>query len=651
MANKALVAALAAAGALLAPAGSSAYVHPNARALERQGVTQLIVKREPGLSASQRSDVRSDADAQLVGTLRVRDAEVVRVQRGGLVAALDELNGDPRVEWAEPDGVDRAFSNDALFADQWSLPAPGTSGGIDAVDAWSLSTGVGQTVGIADTGVNASSTDLAPQLWTNSGETGAGKDTNGIDDDHDGYVDDWRGWDFVGDDANSPHSDNDPTDANGHGSHVSGIVAAVKDNGDGIAGIAPDAKLLEARVLDANGEGTWSAIADGFAYAGDHGARVVNASLGGYVFSNAIYEAIASHPNTLYVVAAGNDASNDDTSPTYPCSLDLANVLCVGASDESDQLAYFSNFGKQSVDLFAPGVNILSTWLGTDYAWASGTSMASPEVAATAALVLARNPTLTTAQLKRLLIDTADPLPWAVTKSVNGGRLNALSAVRAADSAGDPDGDGVPNASDDCPTVSNPGQADTDGDGIGDACDPDIDGDGVPNLTDNCRTVANPTQADADRDGLGDACDPDVDGDGVPNGSDNCGSIWNPSQADADHDGIGDACDAYTAIPAAPKLKLTGLRLSGGAKACTRRCPRLKVSVSANRTARLSVVLAARSCGRGGCRWRTQQRFTVSAKAGSNTFPLRVAKLIRGRFRLTAAASGASAANAFFHVL
>ena len=629
MASKSRVALLAAL-ALALPATASADPGPSAQTLENQGVTELIVKRDEGLPASQRSDIRADAGGRLVNMTRLPETEVLRVPDGRLVEALDELNADPRVVWAEPNAPVHAFAADPLLSSQWSLDAPTlATGGIDALDAWPESTGAGATVGIADTGVNLSSPELAPQLSTSP-----------------------AGWDFVS-------GDNTPEDQNGHGSHVSGIVAAVKDNGQGIAGIAPSAKLLEVRVLDASGSGTEAQVADGFDYAGDQGVPIVNASLGSPGFSQAISDAISSHPNTLYVVAAGNGGGDhlgddNDTTPTYPCVLPLANVLCVGASDEVDQRALFSNYGHQSVDLFAPGVSIVSTWDDSTYRIADGTSMASPEVAATAALVLSANPSLTTIQLKQVLIVSTDHLPWAAAMSVSGGRLNALSAVTSGAPNGDIDADGVPNSSDDCLTVKNPSQSDVDHDGIGDACDPDQldgDGDGVANSHDNCPGVANPTQADADHDGIGDACDSDRDGDGIPDLYDNCPGVANKDQRDTNGNGAGDACEAAKGVSAAGKLRLTRLKLwAKSPRACLRSCHRLKVTLSASRKARVKLVLATRLCKGKSCRWATLKQASFVAKPGSNTYTLRLSKLLRGQARLTAGASGASSTRVSFKV-
>ena len=299
-------------------------------------------------------------------------------------------------------------------------------------------------------------------------------------------------------------------------------------------------------------------------------------------------------------------------------------------------------------------MTIVSTWDDSTYRIADGTSMASPEVAATAALVLSANPSLTTAQLKQVLIASTDHLPWAAAMSVSGGRLNALSAVTSGAPNGDIDADGVPNSSDDCLTVKNPSQSDIDHDGIGDACDPDQldgDGDGVANSHDNCPSVANPTQADGDRDGVGDACDSDRDGDAIPDLYDNCPAVANKDQKDTDHDGTGDACEAAKGVSAAGRLKLTRLKLwAKSPRACLRSCHKLKVTLSASRKARVKLVLATKRCQGKSCRWATLKQVSFVAKPGSNTYTLRLSKLLRGKARLTAAASGANPTRVSFTV-
>ena len=210
--------------------------------------------------------------------------------------------------------------------------------------------------------------DLAANMFLNPGESGGGKGTNGIDDDGSGLVDDWRGWDFVND-------DNNPQDDRGHGTQVSGTLAARTNNALGIAGVAgfprasiwPGPKIVPIKVLNAQGSGTDADVADGLVYAGRIGAKVANVSLGRPGISYTIDDAILASPNTLFAIAAGNDGLDDDDPASYitPCVPgtlpDAPNKLCVAATTSSDTLAGFSNYGATHVDLAAPGVNIVST--------------------------------------------------------------------------------------------------------------------------------------------------------------------------------------------------------------------------------------------------------------------------------------------------
>ena len=382
----------------------------------------IIVKRAPGLSSAERVDVRKDAGVKLVDTLSLPNTEVVRPSKS-TGAALSALNADPDVAYAEVDRPIGALSTDTYFSQLWALQNTGQFGGIAGKDmsvplAWQTATGTGVVVAVVDTGVDASLADLAGQLAGNPNEI----PDNGIDDDGNGFVDDTQGWDFVAD-------DNDPNDENDHGTHVTGTIVAAADNGIGIAGVAPGAKVLPVRALDAHGSAYDSTVADAFDYAGDMGARIVNASLGHAGSSKTLTAAMAAHPNTLYVVAAGNDGVDTDLTAFAPCTSPAANVVCVGASDNRDERASFSNYGRTTVDLFAPGVQILSLWAGGGYMSLQGTSMASPQVAGEAALALAVDPTATTARLKADVIASADPVEEFGAISVSGGRANAAAAV------------------------------------------------------------------------------------------------------------------------------------------------------------------------------------------------------------------------------
>ena len=460
------------------------------------GAVDLIVRRDPGLTAAQRADVRGDAGVEHVRDLRLADTEVVAVPADRADVALADLRADPDVRFAVRDGVVSAAagSADPYFTLLWGLrntgqDVLGTSGtpgaDMDVPEAWQTATGGGVTVGVVDSGVNAAHEDLAGRIATNPGETGSGKESNGVDDDGDGKVDDANGWDFV-------DGDNTPQDGDGHGTHVSGTIAAANGNGTGVTGVAPDATVYPLRALDDTGQGSWSALADAFDLAGDMGLRVVNASLGGEADLDDLLQPIFdAHPGTLYVVAAGNNGQDLDGGGLFtPCQVPSANVVCVGASDQNDERASFSNYGGTSADLFAPGVSIVSTYNDGGYVAMDGTSMATPHVAGEAALLLSADPSLTTAQVRDALLDGTDSRP-GLTGFARRGRANARRALALV---ADGDLDGVADASDNCPSVANGGQADADHDGAGDACDPtprgaDADGDGVADIDDACPAV------------------------------------------------------------------------------------------------------------------------------------------------------------------
>jgi hypothetical protein len=192
--------------------------------------------------------------------------------------------------------------------------------------------------------------------------------------------------------------------------------------------------LAALRVLDDEGSGEVSDVIEAYGYARQKGLRIVNASLGGSQYSPSEYAAIAAAPQTLFVVAAGNGGSdkvgdNNDVTPTYPCAYNLPNIICVAATDPHDALASFSNYGSTAVDLAAPGVNVASSWPGGQWAFANGTSMATPHVTGAAALVLAESPGATVAQVRAALLAGVDVKPALTGKTVSGGRLNAFRAL------------------------------------------------------------------------------------------------------------------------------------------------------------------------------------------------------------------------------
>ncbi len=407
----------------------------------------VLVRFAPGTDPAERAAAREAAGAEFEKTLPLRGLQVIDPRRGRSTDdVVERLERSADVLYAEPDVTRSAFAypNDPWADELWGLFNSGQSinghtGGtadadIDATEAWDLTTGTAAvTVGILDTGVDYAHPDLAPNIWVNPGESGAGRETNGIDDDADGYVDDWHGWDWSGNNASAP-DDNNPADENWHGTHVAGTVGARGNNSSGAAGVAWHVSLVPLRVLNSAGEGKVSDLIAGYGYARQKGLRIVNASLGGTSSSPAERDALAAASNTLFIVAAGNGGSdlkgdNNDVTGTYPCSYNLPNVICVAATDGNDRLASFSNYGATSVDLAAPGVQILSTIPSSTVAWAGGTSMATPHVSGAAALVWARNPGATVAQVRSRLLSTVDIKPALAGKTVTWGRLNVFRAL------------------------------------------------------------------------------------------------------------------------------------------------------------------------------------------------------------------------------
>jgi thermitase len=400
----------------------------------------LIVRFEPGVSAAERTAIRDEAGTDFERTLPVSGMQLVDPEPGqGAAAAERALERQDGVLYAEPNAIRRASlrPDDVHYSLLWGMENTGQSirgsagsadADTDAGDAWDAGIGGGVTVAVIDSGVDLTHADLAGNTWTNAGEYGSGRESNGLDDDLNGRVDDWRGWDFVG-------GDNNPADENGHGTHVAGTIAARRGNGIGVAGVADGSRLMALRVLNAQGKGSVANVILAYAYAALEGADVVNLSLGSSVSSRAESDAIAAFPGMLFVAAAGNGGDDgvgddNDLDPEYPCAYLLPNVLCVAASDNRDRLASFSNYGDLAVDLAAPGVDIVSTVPGGGYGWASGTSMATPHVAGAAALLWAASPGASVSQIKSALLDGADPVAAFAGRTVTGGRLNVLGSLR-----------------------------------------------------------------------------------------------------------------------------------------------------------------------------------------------------------------------------
>jgi len=512
----------------------------------------LLVKFKDGAGEKARAEVLSRLSAVEAKRLDHVGLSVLRVPKAGLEASVAALNQDPAVLFAEkvPIFQFQFTPPDPDFGEQWPLENTGQFMGvpdsdIDAVDAWDTEDGSSNTIVVAviDSGVDYTHPDLAANIWTNPGEdawldpldpaTG-----DGIDNDGNGLVDDWKGWDYVGTSVLLPVADNDARDTYGHGTHVAGIVAALS-NGVGGVGVNFNARVIPLKIggddQGLNTQKAIEAINDMIELKirpanGEPNLRVINASWGGSLALQALQTAIdaAGDAGILFVCAAGNgglDGEGDDIDNppllqgTWPAAFDSKSLVAVAATDYSDGIAGFSNFGPVSVDLAAPGVLYYSTlptyevFLNTEYGYElnydylSGTSMASPCVAGAASLLWAANPSLTVCEVKSLLMEYTDPRVTLEGITVTGGRLNLDAAIR-----------GTP--------------VDTDGDGDPDVCDEDDDDDGCPDALDPAPLIASP---DADSDGYGSDCDCDETNPDV-----------NPGMTEIPGNGLDDDCDPST---------------------------------------------------------------------------------------------------------
>jgi len=405
---------------------------------------EIIVKYKAGIEESviqnslQRAGLRILRGSEALGFLHCA-TNTVTVQ--AVTGALEACKADPNIEYVEPnyylyavetipEGEPFAVKqgsprvpNDPRFGEQWNM-RNGNDADIDGPEAWATQTGSNDVlVAIIDTGIDYNHEDLQEQMWRNPGESGDGKENNGLDDDNNGYKDDYRGWNFVFD-------NNDPYDNNQHGTHVSGTVGAVGNNGKGVAGVNWRVKMMAIKFLDQNGSGTTEDAAEAIIYATKMGAKVLSNSWGGGENSRTLQDAIqyASDRGVLFIAAAGNESSNTDRTANYPSTYDVPNVVAVASSDRNDALSSFSNYGRYTVDLAAPGSSILSAQPLNRYQSLSGTSMATPHVAGVAALIWAQYPALNMHQVLVRLLGSTDRKSAFIGRMATGGRLNAANA-------------------------------------------------------------------------------------------------------------------------------------------------------------------------------------------------------------------------------
>ncbi len=455
----------------------------------------LLVKFAPGSQIQMENLVQSFATGG--GKAEVLTDSWVRVQASGKRAAvtLEALNNEPSIEIVQPnykiklledykiqDPLRRAATIRGLTKQRIlaaaprpdNLPIPpvpqqgtgpdpkiGEQWGMKDIgvpDAWKVSTGNPEMiVAVIDTGVDYTHEDLLPNLWRNPKEI----PDNGIDDDHNGFIDDVIGWDFVSNDNKPYDLSVDPIELlngggnPGHGTHCAGTIAAKAGNGLGIAGIAPNVKIMSIRFISEKGEGVTSDAIKAIRYAVDNGAKVTSNSWGSEgedpaeaKDNQALRDTIkyAEDHGVLFIAAAGNGHqgvgydNDSDPKPGYPASYAHSNIISVAALDIDNKLGAFSNWGQKTVHIGAPGVNVFSTTVLNNYSnkvldvggfevtW-DGTSMAAPHVAGAAALYWSANPNKTFLQVKEAILGSAKKIPALSSKAVSEGKLDVKALL------------------------------------------------------------------------------------------------------------------------------------------------------------------------------------------------------------------------------
>jgi|CZCA01.1.fsa_nt_gi subtilisin family serine protease/PKD repeat protein len=425
---------------------------------------EIIVKLKPMISMHYVADMKTavaglhllntQLGAEIIDSMRIDHETELFLVRVPARMTVDEAvvtyKSSKFVEYAEPNYLwypeAPVFPNDLHFWRLWGMHNTGQDfypgifweqgipgADISAPEAWGVRTDASSVlVAVIDTGIDVYHMDLMNNIWINEAELNG---EPGVDDDGNGYIDDIYGWDF----ANDDNTVFDSQAADRHGTHCAGTIGAEGNNGIGVAGVAWKAKIMSCKFIHGQSGSTWNAI-KAINYASMMGAKIASNSWGGGGYSEALEEAIA-RSGMLFIASAGNDAADNDVMPHYPSSYDLPNVISVAASDWNDNLAGFSCYGPESVDLAAPGYWIISAYANAGYIWMGGTSMATPHVTGAAALVSAEHPDIplypgaegwSEGQLtiKDILLLSVDRNPAFAGRMTSGGRLNVGNAIK-----------------------------------------------------------------------------------------------------------------------------------------------------------------------------------------------------------------------------
>ena len=345
----------------------------------------------------------------------VKGLQLVKIPKNiSLQDALAKYNKNSNVIYAEPNYVytEDSIPDDTYYNNQWGLSQ------INAPEAWNITTGSSKVIiAVVDSGIDLNHSDLKANIWVNPGEIPG----NGIDDDHNGYIDDVYGWNFI-------DNNNNVTDNDGHGTHVAGIIAAVGNNTKGVTGVMWNATIMPLKFLNQKGVGYIDDAVDAIKYATKMGASIISCSWGGDEYSQVLKDVIDAS-SALVVCAAGNENEDNDISLIYPACFTSKNIISVAATDENDELASFSDYGVNSVDVAAPGTSICSTLPGSHYGYMQGTSMAVPYVSGLAGLIKSIRPDLSAMQIKYTILNNVDYISSLAGKILTGGRINALKAL------------------------------------------------------------------------------------------------------------------------------------------------------------------------------------------------------------------------------
>lgn len=418
---------------------------------------EFVVRLKPGFNLNSKSGARlmQSLRSQFKANVSVKEfatsAQFVLVKVPGSAKlaknTLQVLNAQPEVQYAEPNYLyftqvmpsnPVSPSNDPLLSQLWGIQNVGQADSsgqagkagadINVVPTWAtgLTGSKNIKVAVIDTGVDYTHPDLKDNMWINAGEVAG----DGIDNDQNGFIDDVYGWNFVDGTTRA----NDPMDDHYHGTHCAGTIGAMANNGAGVVGVAWNVTMLPIKFLSAQGSGSLAGAVQSIQYATKQKVDVMSNSWGGGPFTQSLYDVIkeATDQGIVFVAAAGNDSSDNDARPSYPATYDLPGIISVGASDNRDQLAGFSNWGRATVDVLAPGVKILSTVPAAhgSYKVLSGTSMATPHVSGMVALMLTQNRSMSPVAVKDRLIQSSNQLRSLSKKSVSKGRVNLGNAIQ-----------------------------------------------------------------------------------------------------------------------------------------------------------------------------------------------------------------------------